>query len=102
MLRRSVRRAGTTDRSGIHSGDDERGGPKALAGAEVIRQLIVQARGRIEILPAGGVGPANALELVARTGLPTMHGSFRRQGASQETADPAAIAENAGLLDTLV
>jgi copper homeostasis protein len=77
------------------------GGPTALAGAEVIRRLIVQARGRIEILPAGGIGPANARELVTKTGCQQLHGSFRRREASQETTDPAAIAEMRALLDTL-
>lgn len=56
----------------------------ASAGAELIRQLIERAAGRIEILPGGGITPENAAALVVRTGAKQIHGSF-----SQVHDDPA-------------
>lgn len=52
------------------------GRPTAIEGAEVIRGLIGRAAGRIEVLPGGGVTPANAADLLARTGATQVHGSF--------------------------
>jgi copper homeostasis protein len=77
------------------------GAPTALAGAEIIRQLIERARERIEILPAGGIGPDNARQLVARTGCRQIHGSFRRRGSTPETTDPSAVAAVRKLLDSI-
>jgi copper homeostasis protein len=76
------------------------GAPTALAGAEIIRQLIERARERIEILPAGGIGPDNVRQLVARTGCRQIHGSFRLRGSMPETADPSAVAAVRKLLDS--
>ena len=45
----------------------------ALEGADTIRRLIERADGRIEILPGGGVRPAIAREIVARTGASALH-----------------------------
>lgn len=56
----------------------------APAGAELIRQLLERAAGRIEILPGGGITPENAAALVAKTGARQIHGSF-----SQVRDDPA-------------
>jgi copper homeostasis protein len=47
----------------------------ALAGADLIHQLVVQAGSRIEILPGGGITPENAAELVQRTGVQQVHAS---------------------------
>jgi copper homeostasis protein len=74
--------------------------PTALGGAEMIRQLIERARGRIEILPAGGITPANVRELIARTGCQQVHGSFRRHGSPHETTDASAVAAVRSLLDS--
>ncbi len=49
----------------------------ALAGIETIAQLITAAKGRIEILPGGGIGPGNVLEIVKRGKVGQIHGSFR-------------------------
>jgi copper homeostasis protein len=50
--------------------------PTAVAGADLIGQLIERAGGRIEILPGAGVTPDNAAALIARTGATQLHGSF--------------------------
>ncbi|MEJ2703255.1 MAG: copper homeostasis protein CutC [Sedimentisphaerales bacterium] len=42
-------------------------------GAELIRKLIVQARGRIEILPGGGIRPHNVRLIVEQTGANQVH-----------------------------
>ena len=48
----------------------------AIEGAGLIRRLIERAAGRIEILPGAGISPANAADLIARTGATQIHGSF--------------------------
>ena len=57
------------------------GVPRVMADAanhELLARLIDAARGRIAVLPAGGVRPANIRRLVERTGCAQVHGSFRR------------------------
>jgi len=49
----------------------------ALEGAETIARLIEQAKGRIEVLAAGGIRPHNVQELAARTGCTQVHASLR-------------------------
>ena len=53
------------------------GAPTALEGAERIRALVARARGRIEILPAGGIREANVRRLLERTGCTQVHLSRR-------------------------
>ena len=54
------------------------GGPEmAIDGVDALRRLCECAQGRIEILPAGGIGPANALEILTKSGANQLHGSFR-------------------------
>jgi copper homeostasis protein len=48
----------------------------AQAGAERIAALVQQAAGRIGILAGAGVKPGNLAELVKRTGVREVHGSF--------------------------
>lgn len=48
----------------------------AQAGAERIAALVEQADGRIGILAGAGVKPSNVAELVKRTGVREVHGSF--------------------------
>jgi copper homeostasis protein len=48
----------------------------AQAGAERIAALVEQAAGRIGILAGAGVKPGNLAELVKRTGVREVHGSF--------------------------
>jgi copper homeostasis protein len=54
----------------------------AIEGADVIRQLIEKAAGRIVIMPGSGITPENAGELIRTTGLKEMHGTFRSRKAS--------------------
>lgn len=63
----------------------------ALAGAGLIRQLVVQAAGRIEILPGAGVRADHVVELVRHTGVGQVHTS-----ASGAQIDPSTQA-NPGL-----
>ena len=49
----------------------------AEEGASTIARLLQQSQGRIEILPAGGIGSQNAGWLVTQTGCRQIHGSFR-------------------------
>ncbi len=51
------------------------GAQNAMAGATRIVAFAAQAEGRIAILAGGGVNPANAAELIARTGVTEVHGS---------------------------
>jgi len=48
----------------------------AQAGAERIAELVEQADGRIGILAGAGVRPSNLAEIVRRTGVREVHGSF--------------------------
>lgn len=48
----------------------------AQAGAERIAALVEQADGRIGILAGAGVRPSNVAEIVRRTGVQEVHGSF--------------------------
>jgi copper homeostasis protein len=48
------------------------------ANHEHLARLIDAARGRIVVLPAGGVRPPNVRRLVERTGCVQIHGSFKR------------------------
>jgi copper homeostasis protein len=53
------------------------GKPTAAAGAAVLARLVERAAGRIEILPAGGIRPANANRLIQRSGCDQLHSSLR-------------------------
>ena len=48
----------------------------AAQGAELIRNLIERARGRIEVLPGGGIRATNARSIVRRTAATQLHGTF--------------------------
>ena len=61
--------------------------PTALAGAGLIRALVEQAAGRIEILPGSGVKPENVADLLRRTGATQVHAS-----ASGTRLDPSTQA----------
>jgi copper homeostasis protein len=51
--------------------------PTAMEGAEMLRQLVKQANGRITILAGSGVTPENAAALRQKTGAPEIHGSCK-------------------------
>lgn len=49
--------------------------PSVLFGAGTIREMHERAAGRIQILPGGGIRPANVNEVIARTGCTQIHAS---------------------------
>ena len=51
--------------------------PTAEAGIPLLRQLVLQANGRIIIMPGAGVTPANARCILDPTGATEIHGSLR-------------------------
>jgi copper homeostasis protein len=54
------------------------GGARTAAdGAERLGRLVTQAKGRIEILPGGGVTPENVKDIVERTGVREVHFSVQ-------------------------
>src|SRR5258705_422928 len=52
-------------------------GGTAPEGAEEIRRLVVQAKGRIEIMPGGGINPNNVARLAQQTGVREVHFSVK-------------------------
>ena len=76
------------------------GGPlHAEQGIAELRQLVAMAKGRIQILPAGGIGPNNAIRILQETGCDQLHGSFRSTVATtaEETGyricDPLSVSQ---------
>ena len=67
----------------------------ALAGAEQLADLVAQADGRIRILAGAGVRANNVAELVRRTGVREVHGSF---GGPIPGADPTSRLVTMGFL----
>ena len=62
----------------------------ALAGADLIRRLVEQAAGRIEILPGAGVRAEHVAELVRHTGVTQVHASASGADIDSSTvANPA-------------
>lgn len=51
------------------------GAPSVPEGLDVLRALVQRARGRIIVLPGGGVREHNAAEILTRTGVSELHGS---------------------------
>lgn len=71
------------------------GPPTASEGADILRQLIATAAGRIEILPAGGIQSATIAPLQAETGCTQLH-----VGAATAQHDQSVAAEaSASLCD---
>ncbi|MEA5060297.1 MAG: copper homeostasis protein CutC [Candidatus Pelethousia sp.] len=58
----------------------------ALEGAHILAQMAEYARGRIEILPGGGIRPYNAAEIAVRTGCSQMHASLSSQRIDQSAS----------------
>lgn len=71
------------------------GGPvSAIEGIAALKDLVDWSKGRIEILPAGGIGRSNALDILTLTGCNQLHGSFRFDSshpASSNLPAPAII-----------
>ncbi len=52
--------------------------PTAMEGAAIIKRLVNQSAGRIDIIAASGIVSTNATEIVALTGVNEIHGSFKK------------------------
>jgi copper homeostasis protein len=73
----------------LTSGQEE----TAEAGAERLGALRRQARGRIGILPGGGVTPGNAARILERTGCTEIHASASMTRDGKKVTDAARVAE---------
>lgn len=60
------------------------GAPTAEQGLARLSELHEWARGRIEILPGGGIHKGNAVRIAQQSGCHQVHGSFRAQRAASE------------------
>ena len=67
--------------------------PTAEAGAAMLRELRRRARGRIGILPGGGVTPGNAARILAETGCAEIHASASVSLAGKKVTDAGLVAE---------
>ena len=67
--------------------------PTAEAGAETLRALRERARGRIGILPGGGVTPGNAARILAATGCSEIHASASVTRNGKKVTDAGRVAE---------
>ena len=68
--------------------------PTALEGANLLKQLVQQANGRIKILAGSGITPENAAALKQQTGVPEIHGSCkitRPDGAWETDTESVAL-----------
>lgn len=65
------------------------GAVSAIAGSAVIAAMQAHARGRVEILPGGGINAANAAGLLRATGAGALHASCSR---IEEDLDPGLVA----------
>ena len=65
----------------------------AEAGAAMLRELRRRARGRIGILPGGGVTPDNAARILAETGCAEIHASASVTLAGKKVTDAGRVAE---------
>ena len=69
------------------------GAPTAEVGMEQLRRLIVQSRGRIEILPGAGIRLNNAHAILQGTGCNQLHGTFKKVVGGKLKPDSDAIAQ---------
>ena len=67
--------------------------PTAEAGAERLRELVRRARGRIGILPGGGVTPGNAARILAETGCTEIHASASITRDGKKVTDAERVAK---------
>lgn len=67
--------------------------PDALAGAPLIRTLIEQARGRITIMPGGGVDAHNIAAIAQATGAREFHASAKRRVHTRMRRPSATLGE---------
>lgn len=74
------------------------GAPTAELGLARLAELHAWARGRIEILPGGGIHADNALRIIQQSGCGQLHGSFRAKcGAAESNPDEVWSSEIAAV-----
>lgn len=67
-------------------------------GVDLIRQLVAQAAGRIEILPGCGITPENVAEVIRQTGVDQFHATaFHTQTSRMQHRNPAVYMGIPGL-----
>lgn len=66
--------------------------PTVVEGADMLRALRQYARGRILILPGGGVTPDNAARILTRTGCVEIHASASETLNGKKTTSAAKVA----------
>ena len=67
--------------------------PTALEGCVLLGELRRRARGRIGILPGGGVTPGNAARILERTGCTEIHASASMTRDGKKVTDAGRVAE---------
>lgn len=65
--------------------------PTAEAGIPLLRQLVLQANGRIIIMPGAGITPTNARCILDATGATEIHGSLRSLHNGLLITDPSLV-----------
>lgn len=65
----------------------------ALAGAPLIRQLVERARGRISVMPGGGIDAHNIAAIAVATGAHEFHASAKARVGSRMRGDRAGLGE---------
>ena len=65
--------------------------PTAETGIPLLRQLVLQANGRIIIMPGAGVSPDNARRILDATGATEIHGSLRSLHNGLLITDPSLV-----------
>jgi copper homeostasis protein len=72
--------------------------PTAVEGTDVIKQLIIQADGRIIIMPGSGVTSGNVLHLATTTGAIEFHSSARTKVTGKMNYTNPFMKESSGLI----
>ena len=68
--------------------------PKAIDGAQMIRELISQANDRIIIMPGSGINSGNIISMAEKTGAEEFHSSARLYGQSKMEYANASMNES--------
>ena len=74
------------------------GAPSVPEGIERLKELVLQAGKRIEILPGGGVTSHNAGVVLQMTGAMQLHGSFKRLDSTRLEPDAKEISETVEIM----
>lgn len=75
--------------------------PTAMEGKEMLRQLVLQADGRIDIIGAAGITTVNVKQLVLESGLYEVHGSLKHTIDGLTCTDANQVHEFMRITDTL-